>query len=507
MPVIGRTPERVDLSETAAFFLALKRDQEWRDRLVADLQFGRRNYVRLSSAYQINFPPGLLEPFVDLRRTRRANLLLPLTTREKRPLLNFSVSGPAGGPATVTSRPSIAGLQKLNLTALVDEGSAWRELAPLIDEDLWESICLFSPTLFEDVFLKRRKEKLVPALVDYLSSGLHFQVSEDDVLRWRTRTKEAAGRLVEWLGEPPDPFSSSEEVLLAIPEMERLPASIPEVDEVVDRYVEAVLIAHNHREAALLEALAEYGRRYELIIEVELPLLEPSRVRVEEDLPFRLPPLAMQSWVEQTIALGDARSAHLEARIEDPAVEFRRDPPRVRELAGHDGSGWLEAVRVSREAVALYTSAPERPRYLKIAVRLGVVRYLMATCLILILINLAGIFFALSLSSGDLAGALAVVVVPTTVAATFALVREQTALANRLQAASRGALAASTVALWGVASVLLVSRGDPMAGHQERPLNAPQSQVPTSSQRYDGHTHGGSHGEKRSKRQGKSRGS
>lgn len=506
MRAIRRAPERVDLSETAAFFLALKRDREWRDRLVADLQFGRRNFVRLSSAYQINFPPGLLGPFVDLGRTRRANLLLPLTTREKRPLLNFRVSGPSGGPATVTSRPSIAGLQKLNLTALVDEGSAWQELTPLIDEDLWESICLFSPTLFEDVFLEKRKGKFVPALADYLSRGLHFHVSEEAVLRWREKTKEAADRLIQWLGEPPEPLSSSEEVLLAIPEMERLPASIPEVDQVVDRYVEAVLTAHDHREAALLEALAEYGRRYELIVEVELPLLEPSRVRVEEDLPFRFAPLTMQSWVEQTIALGDARSAHLEARIEDPIVEFRSDSPRVRDLAGHDGSGWLEAVRVSREAVALYTSAPERPRYLKISVRLGVVWYVMATGLVLTLVNLAGVFIALSLGSNDLAGALAVVVVPTTVAATFALVREQTALANRLQAASRVALAVSAIALWGVASVLLLSRSDPTTGRQERPPDAPKSQVPTSSQRYDGHKHGGSDGEKRSKRQRKSRG-
>jgi hypothetical protein len=496
----------VDLSETAAFFLALKRDQEWRDRLVADLQFGRRNYVRLSSAYQINFPPGLLEPFVDLRRTRRANLLLPLTTREKRPLLNFSVSGPAGGPATVTSRPSIAGLQKLNLTALVDEGSAWRELTPLIDEDLWESICLFSPTLFKDVFLKKGKDKFVPALADYLSSGLPFRVSEDDVLRWRRRTKEAADRLVAWLGEPPDPLSSSEEVLFALPEMESPPASISAVDEVVDRYVEAVLAAHRHQEEALLKTLAEYGRRYELIVEVELPLLEPSRVRVEEDLPFRFEPWTRQSWVEQTIALGDVRSAHLEARVEDPIVEFRSSPPRVRDLTGHDGSGWFEAVRVSREAVALYTSAPERPRYLKIAVRLGVVRYVMATCLILILVNLAGIFFALCLGSNDLAGALAVVVVPTTVAATFALVREQTALASRLQAASRVALAASTIALWVVASALLISRADPTTIHEKRPLPESQSQLPTSSQRYDGIKHGGPHGEERSTRKRTSRG-
>lgn len=208
----------------------------------------------------------------------------------------------------------------------------------------------------------------------------------------------------------------------------------------------------------------------------------------------------------QTIALGDARSVHLEARVEDPIVEFRPDPPRVWDLAGHDGSGWLEGVRVSREAVAVYSSAPERPRYLKIAVRLGVVRYVIATGLILILVNLVGILFALSLGSDDLASALAVVVVPTTVAATFALVREQTALANRLQGALRLALAISAIALWAVASSLLISRADTRAVHVSHPPSAPKSRLPSTFQRYDGDRHGGSHGEERSKSKRTSRG-
>jgi hypothetical protein len=505
---LRRPREREDLSETADFFLALKGDPEWRERLVVDLTFGRRNYVRMSSAYQVNFPSSLLEPFADRRRTRTANMLLPLTTRDKRPLLNLSTSGPSGSPATVTSRSSIAGLETLYLTALVEESPARHVLSPLIDEDLWEAICLFSPALFQGFFLKRRKDEFVPALADYLSSGLRFEVSQDRVRGWREKTKEAGDRLTEWLGEPPEPFSSSEEVLLALPDMDRLPSSIAEVDAVVDRYVDAVLTAHERRERPFLETLAEYGRRYELIIEAELPLLEPSRVRIEEDLPFRFSFWTRRFWVEQSLPLGDASSAHFEARVDDPIVEFSSNGVRVKDLAEHDGSGWLEGVRVSREAIALYTSAPERPRYLKIAVRLEVVRHVLATALALLAVNLVGIFFALAMAGTDeLASKLAVVVVPTTVAATFALVREQTALASRLQASLRIAMAVSAITLWTVASVQLISAGDPETSSPSwRPVEAPQFQPAGDSQRYDEGEYGGWNGTERSKGKRKSRG-
>jgi hypothetical protein len=48
----------------------------------------------------------------------------------------------------------------------------------------------------------------------------------------------AAGRiLAEALDEPPDPFSSSELVLLALPRMDPLPRTLAEIDELVECYL------------------------------------------------------------------------------------------------------------------------------------------------------------------------------------------------------------------------------------------------------------------------------
>ena len=234
------TGSRVDLSETSDFFIALKLDSAWRERLVARLRFGLRNYVRSSAAYQIDFPEALLAPFVDLAVDRTANVLLPLTTRDKRPLLNLSVSGPAGGPAAVTARPSIAAIETHYLVSLARESKARKLLMPLVEDRLWEAICLFSPSFFERVFLSRRNKNFNLALAEYLTSGLGFEVSEVRVRRLRERTSGAAGKLVAALGEPPCALSSSEEMLLAIPEMSPLPSDIGEIEAIVDRYDRAV---------------------------------------------------------------------------------------------------------------------------------------------------------------------------------------------------------------------------------------------------------------------------
>lgn len=113
--------DSVDLSETSDFFVALKQDAVWRERLVSRVRFGLRNYVRSSAAYQVNFPQALLAPFVDLQAAETAKVLLPLTTKEKRPLLNLHVTGPSGAPATVTERPSIAAIETHYLIRLARE--------------------------------------------------------------------------------------------------------------------------------------------------------------------------------------------------------------------------------------------------------------------------------------------------------------------------------------------------------------------------------------------------
>lgn len=374
---------------------------------------------------------------------------------------------------------------------------------PLVDDRLWEAICLFSPSFFERVFFsKPHKKSIELALTEYLSSGLGFEVPEDRVRRWRAKTSGAARRLVEALGEPPENLSSSEEMLLAVPDMSPLPASVDEIEEIVNRYDRAVHAVYRSGDHRLLEALAEYGRRYELIVEVEVPLLEPCRVRVEEDLPFRFSPLATRFWVSQIFPLGEARSGHFEARVDDSVIEFARRGVRVRDLAGHDADGWLEAVRVSREAVSLYSSQPDRPAYLEISLKLRVAWHVLAAAIGLIGVNLVALVLALTIDGGDeLASRLAVVVVPTTVAATFVLVREQTALATRLQMIPRLVLAITAVALWLIVSVRLLPAEDSSESfHRVRPANTAPSLEGTQTGPGTMNRDGGQDGKERNRR-------
>jgi hypothetical protein len=512
--------DRIDLSETNDFFIALKQEPAWRERLVAELRFGLRNHIRSINSYQVNFPPELLEKF-KTGDARTANVLLPLTTREKRPLLNLGVMGPSGAPATVLARRSIAALQTQYLVALAEESPARHVLLPSVDDRLLEAICGFSPSFFERMFFNRSGERFLPAITSYLNSGLRFNVTEDDVRRWPEATAEAGRALAEHLPALPKPhdssekvFSSSEEALLAIPDLSPPAASISEVDEVVARFASAVKIAKSTREHDWLAVLAEYGCRYELIVEVELPLREASRVRIEEDLPLDLKRCRTQYWVRQAFALGEAGSAHLEARLDDPNVEIperrRGQIPeqgiRVHEAKGGDAGGWLEAVRVTREALAIYGSDPERPNSVLIEFRLRMARQVMATTVLLAVLNVLAIAFSLLLGSPDeLASRLAVITVPTTVAAAFVLGREQTALAARLQTIPRLALAMSAVALWVAVGVqLLTSDGGADSGQKVRPSNSPQLVAPLKSGTII-NSNGGSHGEEWRKREGSGR--
>jgi hypothetical protein len=87
-------------------------------------------------------------------------------------------------------------------------------------------------------------------------------------------------------------------------------------------------------------------------------------------------------------------------------------------------------------------------------------------------LNLAAIAAVLIINlDGDLASRLAVLVIPTTVAATFVLVREQTALATRLQARPRLILAATAVALWLVVCGRIILDGDSTRDPAHRPNN------------------------------------
>jgi hypothetical protein len=422
----------------------------WKQRVVTEFNFAAANHVRVASSFQIEFPPDLIEKYVDTRFTRRANVLLPVTAKPKDALLNFNLSGPGGTPATLAPRVSIAGLQADYLQGLAVSSPAG--LSPL-EHSIYDAISVFTPFTFRTRFLQRPrfgqwiKRPFEEALLLYLNEGLSFRVSPGDVARWRCRTIQAGAVLARRLEEPPESLSSSEEILLAIPLIEPAPASIAEVDSIIDRYVDQIHQADTANDDAYLSVLAEYGRRYELICEVEVPLLEPFRVKVEEDRPLGL---KARGAIAHDVVIGGSRSMHIEARTTDSNVvlgkKIELNDPHGRSIFNR-----MELVRETPEGLALYSSDQKRPYIAKLSLRLRVAFQLTVAALLLSVISLLAAISALSLPENRfLVGSLGVLVVPTTVASAFVLTREDSPLATRLQRYWRGGLAIATLALWFV---------------------------------------------------------
>jgi len=452
----------------------------------------------VASNFQIEFPPELIERYVDTRFTRRANILLPVTAKSKDALLNFNLSGPGGSSATLLTRVSIAGLQADYLQGLAVSSPA---NVGALDHAIYDAISVFTPFTFRTRFLERRQlgrwiqRSFEEALLSYLSAGLSFPIEAADVARWRARTVSAGSILSRRLEEPPNRLSSSEEILLAVPLIEPTPASVAEVDLIVEGYVEQVEKADAVNDDAYLSVLSEYGRRYELICEVEVPLLEPFRVKVEEDRPLGLKPRGKTT---HPILIGGSKSMHIEARTVDSNVVLG-GKMSLRDSQGNDISGLMELIRITPEGLALYSSDRERPYIATLSLTLRAAFQLTIAAALLTFISLLATIAVLGLPEDRFfVASLGVLAVPTTVASAFVLTREDSPLATRLQRAWRGALALASLVLWLMVVVRLTGYEAP----REAPSKNPSSTSQPSTVKK---TKGASNGTQRSKGQRASR--
>jgi hypothetical protein len=213
----------------------------------------------------------------------------------------------------------------------------------------------------------------------------------------------------------------------------------------LDGLRKAVVDADAANDQNFLEALADYGRRFEVVVEVELPLLEPTTIKIAEDRPLEV---ARWGWAPQRFSFGDARSAHFEARVTDPNVEVTDFD--VRDLGGDRvGFGWIESARRTRETLSIYSSEKERPYYVDVQLRLKAALSLRLTAYLLMALTVAAAVIAATMPDNEAyIDRLALLAVPTTIAAAFVLTREQTTLASRLLGRQRLVLGLTTLALW-----------------------------------------------------------
>ncbi len=431
----------VDLTTTSEFTFTLLDDTwAWRQRLVEELIIGSTWHATVSSAYQVELALESLPATVD-GKARAVRALLPLTTRSKRPLLGFHIRSSNGRSAHLLLRLSIAAIQAEYLARLRDAEGGNGDLEEGLPNALLEAISLFTPDVYRE--FDPDGEWAPESAAAYLSAALGFSISAHEVEPLCGLQSRAGSQLAAALQEPEDSFSSSERVLLAMPRMDPLPKSMPEVSKLVQTYVEAVDRAAQRSHSEMLVALAEYGRRWEVLIETIVPLREPTTITIIEERPLNL----KRRTTSQLVSLGDARSAHAQFRITDPAVEL--GDFSVTDVFGSQiGVPYIEAVRETPEALALYSADPERPYYVEVDLRLRptlevrVVSWSLAT-LVLMATIVAGTF-----GGRELNGVLSLVAVPTTFAVALLLVREETSLAARLQRLVRLGLLATVAVLW-----------------------------------------------------------
>ncbi len=462
-----------NLTADLELLLLLLDTTNWRERVVEEFVFGLGEHVRVTSTYQF----GIAEEWIAAAIKRssswprrlarrpapsRVRLLLPVTTRDKRPLLNFTLTGPEQSGALLVPRDLTAQLQATYLNGLLETAG----LAGAFGDhtfDLLTAICAFTPARFEQRV--RDADEWHGGLAEHLNDGLSFgsgaaTVTASDVREWCREGEDARVHLLGRLKEPRDLSSSAEQVMLALPGMSEPPRTRDEIDEVVNRYHQAVvqLAALGGPAEDLLRLLAEYGRRWQVFVEAEIPVGERFKLRLADDRPLN-PELGRTS--RQRFALNDALSGHLEARVVDHSVVF--DDWSVRDLLDREiDYGQLEAKRLTDEAGSLYSSIPERPALVHVDVRLKLRREIATIPWLFGIVTLLATVAAALLPAGphdDLFAGLAVLALPVTLTAALLILREQTALAARLQTWPRYALGVLTALLWIVVIARLLLEG------------------------------------------------
>jgi hypothetical protein len=476
----------------------------WRERVVEELIFSAGEHVHAVTTYQFGLARGFLESHLEDEGQDSIRLFLPVTRRDKRLLLDFDLRASDGRSGFLLPRDQISYLQTRCLLAMfADAGYDVPSDRQLVD--LLEAICTFTPAWFER-FLDQVKARprhppndtLELAVARYLTDGLTVSkhkpnIEREQVREWRDQTAgvrellrgaseqphelgRSAGR-----GQPDMRINSAVEVLLALPKMHERPTSTDEISTLLSAYCAMVQALGAGSDRRPLRELTDWGWQWAMIAELTVPVGERFAITISEDRPIRL----HKRRSHQRFRLTDATSAHLEVRVIDPNVQL--GIPQLRDSLDREresdiGFGELDDVRRTKETISLYSSIVERPRFIDVDIELLLTRDLRLASLLVGALTLASIATALLLPAGsNLVVGVAVVAVPTTVAAALLTVREQTALAGRLQTRPRALIAILLVLLWGAVLVRLLWAGAALAPWHGYSRRACQSTALTSS--------------------------
>ncbi len=441
----------IDLSnERRLTFDLLDDTRAWRERAIHEFVLRDSDHVEASLAYQVRIPLELVQRHKPEAETGdEVRLVLPFTVRPTELLLNVDFQGADKNAVTLLQRREIAAFQAAYVTHVDGRpaceqplgGDLWFGVSAMTTFEWLRQLDEASPQRWRQRHRMPTGESRITALTAFLNADLDFEVQESEVAEWCRRIDPARLALIEALGEDEDPASASECILLAIPFMSYKPTDASAIDTLVDEFCEAV----RTMDPKAREVLAEYGRRWEVLIDAVIPVGRACSLKLHELRPWVDAPA---STMRQPLVFADAATTHVEIRSPDHGVVL--DRPSVEEIGGgRRDLAVCDAIRPTADAVAMYASDPARPYWTSVSVRAQARRaHRVVIACVLALVLGATAVAAMLPRDGALVESLTLLTFPLTLAGIVMLSREPTPLAERLLLRWRTGLTVAIIGLW-----------------------------------------------------------
>jgi hypothetical protein len=356
-------------------------------------------------------------------------------------LLELDIEGPDGTPAFVLRREEIA----------VREAGYLREVGAELGIEhseaahrLLVAALAHTPTSPNYGKLGSRHEYLR----EYLEDGLERRVTDVE-LDALLEVDAEIGELIDDFADVDTSGSPTAHPIVALPGIALSGLrSTAQVREALTGYRDVVReVAAGARAGTLaweyMASLEDYGNNYDLMAATTVPLDEPFLLKFSERRDVRV---ERRGWVEQDVVTADASSNHVVLFTTDPSVEIK--VARANVPATKTAAYGAFTTRSSTQTFAIYGHSDDRDFRARFRARLASSARIQrtvwtATSLLVVLAIAIALHPPLTLSN------YALIVGPTSLAASVLLFREPSTLGTRLR---RLSLSALTVAL----GVLLV---------------------------------------------------
>lgn len=424
--------DRLDLTDDEVVTRALiRKPLEWRVRIVERVEFDTATTcLRKRSVQSAPLRTSLPQHLSDTT-AKRALMNVYFGSVPRGPLLEFDVEGPDGRPAYLLPRSAIASYEGGYLREVAEE--AGLVIAGLVPELI---VALLAHSLTVDELVGDR-----PALKDpseYLEAAFGAVPPADVVDRWVALDREAE-QLLAPFADARDGLSPTEHPLLG------LAALAPHVNagqktwwtpigETLFLYVQLLREASRNTSrdgpgsaaSEWINSIADYGRNYDLIALTEVPLDEPFLLKYSDRRDFEV---GFRGQTQQSVILADARSNHVVLATTDSSVELR--DVRAVTASGATTYGAF-TTRSSPQIHAIYAPGDDRDYAAVFQLRLRVLGRLRWTAYAAAGL-LALLAIAVLIERPHELRELAVIVGPTSLAASVLLIREPTTLSSRLR--------------------------------------------------------------------------